>query len=445
MTLKRMLRKTGLFLRRPSLAGVITNISWLMVERVILLLTNLAVSIVVARYLGPAGFGIFQYALAFVALFGFLPYLGLDSLVTRHLVEEPEAQAELVGTTLALRIAGGAAAAALAIGASFLFVEDALDRIMIAIIACGMIFDATLAFDLFFQSRLQSRHAAVARTIGVGTGAILKIACVLIAAPLEAFAGATLVQQIIQAVALVSIFGKHGLSPRSLTYSRERARSLLSASWPLMISSLGGVVFLKIDQVMLKEISGNAENGIYAVAARLSEVWWFLPTAIGLSLYPMLVRARGESSDRYAAVQQGGYDLMFWIGTAIAVAVSLVAGPAIALLYGNDYVRAADVLIIHIWISPIMFMGAIASRWLVLEGLQMVALSRSIVGAVVNVGLNLWLIPLYGAVGAAVATVASYSLLTYGACLLNRATWPVFVKMSRAPLAPFRVIAGLRR
>ena len=416
-----------------------------MLERVILLLTNLGVSIAVARYLGPAEFGIFQYALAFVALFGFLPYLGLDSLVTKRLVEEPGARNEIIGTTLILRLGSGAIAAVLAISISLALVTGAQNQLMIAIIAIGMIFDATLSFDLYFQSRLQSRYVAIARTVGVVVGAIIKLGCIVLRLPVEAFAAATLAQQIIQATTLTTAFRRYGFSLKLLTWANARARSLLSDSWPLMLSSLGGVIFLKIDQVMLKEIAGDVETGIYAVAARLSEIWWFLPTIVGLSLYPLLVKARQHSESRYALVQQGGYDLMFWMGATIALVVSIVAGPAIVTLYGNEYARAADILVIHIWTSPIMFMGAIASRWLVLENLQMIVLSRSIVGAAVNVALNLLLIPKYGAIGAALATVFSYSFLTYVACLFNRATWPVFAKMSRAPLAPFRILIAAFR
>lgn len=441
----RLAGSVGAFLRSPSFAGIMKNVRWLMVERAILLVTNLAVSVVIARYLGPADFGLFQYALAFVALFGFLPYMGLDSLVTQRLVEEPERRGELVGTTLVLRIAGGVLACLLAVGASFLVGSNGTDRLLISIIAFGMIVDATLSFDLYFQSILQSRYTVLARTIGVMGGAALKLGCVALALPLEAFAIATLLQQVIQSGMLLSVFRSKGFATSNLQWSKARASALITASWPLLLSSLGGVIFLKIDQVMLKEIAGNTEAGIYAVAARLSEIWWFLPTAIGLSIYPLLVKARSHSQERYVLVQQGGYDLLFWTGLSIAVVISWLAEPVILTLYGAAYADAARVLQIHIWISPIMFMGAIATRWLVLEGLQMIALSRSIAGALVNVILNIWLIPLYGGVGAAVATVVSYTLLTYGACLLNRATWPVFVQMSRAPLAPLRILAGLRR
>ncbi|HSU17099.1 flippase [Longimicrobium sp.] len=424
-----------------SLQGVARNAGWLMAERVATLLLNVGVSVWMARYLGPEAFGGLNYAIALVGLFAFIPYLGLDGLVTRRLVEEPENRDELLGTTVALRLAAGTAAAVL-IGAVSLLRPGAGDTgWLVAVVAAGMVFDAFNSVDFWFQSRVESRYAVQARTAAVAIGAALRVAMILSRAPLVAFAAAATLQQAVQAAGLLYVYRRQGYSLRRWRVVVHRARALVGQSWPLILSSAGSLIYLKIDQVMLGEMVGAREVGTYAVAARLSELWYFIPTTIGTSLLPMMVESKRMGEEAYQRRLQQMYVVMAWAGIVLAAGVSLTAGPMMDLMYGPQYHGAGRILQIHIWTCPGIFMGAILSRWLVVEDLLTFSLTRNLVGAVVNVALNLVLIPRYGAAGAAVATLASYTAATYLACFTDRRTWRAGLMMTRALFAPFRLRA----
>jgi PST family polysaccharide transporter len=432
--------KAAALLRNRAVRGVAQNAGWLMAERVVNLVVNVGVAVWMARYLGPEQFGLLNYVTAFVALFAFLPYLGLDGLVTRHLVEEPERRHELLGTTFFLRLAAGAAATALVAVIAFARPgEDMRTRWMLVIIAAGMLFDAFTTVDFWFQSRVESRYAVQARTVAAIISAVVRVGLIVAKAPLVTFAVAATLQQAVQAVAMVMAYRGQGHSLADWKMAPERARTLLRRSWPLILSSAGSLIYFKIDQVMLGEMAGAREVGTYAVAARMSEVWYFIPTTIGASLLPMMVNSKRDGEETYRKRLQWMYSVMAWMGIALAVVVSLTAAPVMDFLYGARYAGADRILQIHIWSCPGMFMGAILSRWLVVEDLLTFSLTRNLVGAVVNVVLNIFLIPRYGAVGASFATFVSYTAATYLACFTDRRTWPAGLMMTRALLAPLRL------
>jgi PST family polysaccharide transporter len=238
------------------------------------------------------------------------------------------------------------------------------------------------------------------------------------------------------------VYRRRGYSMGRWTVRAARARALLSQSWPLIISSAGGLIYLKIDQVMLGEMAGPRELGTYAVAARLSEIWYFIPATLGSSLLPMMVESKRLGDATYRSRLQAMYTGMVWAGIALAAGVTLVAVPVMDLLYGAEYAGAGRILQIHIWTCPGIFMGAILSRWLVMEDLLIFSLTRNLVGALVNVVLNFVLIPHYGAVGSAVATLVSYTAATYLACFTDRRTWPAGRMMTRALFLPHRALLG---
>ncbi len=431
-------------LRSRSVRGVAKNAGWLMGERVLNLLLNLGVSVWMARYLGPEGFGALNYATAFVGLFGFLPYLGLDGLVTRRLVEEPGAKHELLGTTFVLRLISGTAAALLIAAVALLRPGDPATRLMLAVVGIGMAFDAFNTIDFWFQSRMESRYSVTARSTAVAAGALVRVGMILAGAPLVAFAAAVVIQQGVQAAALVVVYRRRGYTLARWSFDGARAKRLLAQSWPLIISSAGGLIYLKIDQVMLGELAGPRELGTYAVAARLSEIWYFIPTTLGTSLLPMMVESKRLGDDTYQARLQTMYTGMAWAGILLAACVSAVAVPVMDLLYGAEYAGSGRILQIHIWTCPGMFMGAILSRWLVMEDLLIFSLTRNLVGAAVNVVLNILLIPHFGAAGSAVATLVSYTSATYLACFTDRRTWPAGRMMTRALFLPHRAFAARR-
>ena len=212
---------------------------------------------------------------------------------------------------------------------------------------------------------------------------------------------------------MLVIMNKRGLLLKRLYISAERAKSLLTDSWPLIIGAIAIMMYMKIDQIMLGQMMGDDAVGIYSAAVRISEVWYFIPMAITASVFPAILEAKKINEEKYYGRLQKLFDLMVLISVSVAVLMTFLSTPIITLLYGDAYVASGPVLSIHIWASIFVFLGVAASRWFLAENKQTLSLQRSVLGAVLNILLNLILIPHHGLIGAAVATIISHCFAVF--------------------------------
>ena len=190
---------------------------------------------------------------------------------------------------------------------------------------------------------------------------------------------------------------------------------------------------------MLMWLTTEEDVGTYAVAAQLSDLWAFVPAAIVASVFPALVKLRDENDTKYTARMQQIFDLLAFLAFGLAIATTLIASPLIRILYGEEYLTSADILIVHIWCNVFVFLRALFSRWIHLEQVFIFSIITQGVGAVSNVLLNLWLIPQYAGYGAAIATIISYGLASIGTLVFYEKTRSVFYMMSKALLFPVRL------
>ena len=404
---------------RPYLQQVICNTGWLVADNLLRMLIGLIVGIWVARYLGPASFGELNYALALVGMFSVIASLGIDSNIIRDLVREPDKQSEILGTAFRLKIAGALISTIVCVvTVSVLRPQYPQTIWLVAILSAGIVFLAVETISLWFQAQVQSKYTVYAKNLAYVLGALIRVGLILNEAPLIAFAWAGLVESGLAALGLVFVYyKKHGCLPTTWTASWFRAKAMLHQGWPLLLSSVSSMLYLRLDMIMLGEMSGDHTVGIYGAATRLSEVWYFLPMAIVSSLQPSLVRARELGQEQYHRRLLQIYRLMAVLSIFVSLLFMLMAEPLIKLLYGVAYIDAAAVLALHIWASVAVFLGVASSQYLIIENLQKLSFYRTTIGLGCNTILNFMLIPDFGALGAAVATLVSYCVATFSLVL----------------------------
>jgi PST family polysaccharide transporter len=391
-------------------SAIIQNIAWLFFDRTVRMGVGLFVGVWVARYLGVQQFGIFNYATAFVSLFNPLTTLGLDALVIRSIVREPELKDEILGTTFWLKLCGAIVCLLLTVGSIFVLrQDDQLTVGLVAILATAGILNAFDTIDFWFQSQVQSKYTVVARNTAFVIIALIKVVLIKIHAPLVAFAWATLGEVALGATGLIIAYRFKGYSIL-WRWSLSLAKTLLTESWPLILSGLTIMIYVRIDQIMLGQMVGDEAVGLYSAATRISEVWYFIPTAISSSVAPSIYAAKQVSEELYYQRIKKLIRLLVMISLVVAVPMSFLSTTIITLLFGNGYAAAGSILGIHIWAAVFVFMGVASGSWFIAEGLTQLAFRRTLMGAVVNVILNWLLIPAYAGVGAAVATVISYGI-----------------------------------
>jgi polysaccharide transporter, PST family len=420
---------------RKNLRSIIANTGWLMADRILRMGVGLVVGVWVARYLGVAQFGLFNYAGAFVALFSTLATLGLPPLVVRTLTDHPEQQEEILGTTFWLQLLGGVATLGLSVGTMFVLRHgDPIMLSLVAIFASSTIFQAFEAIDPWFQSRVQSKYPVMAKNTAFLLIAIVKVGLINLKAPLLAFAGATLAEVIVGVVGLILFYQYQGHSIWTWRWRLTLARKLLRESWPLILSGFSIIIYMRVDQIMLGQMVGDQMVGIYSAATRISEVWYFVPGAIASSVAPGIYAAKkaGDEALYYRRIGQS-LQLLSLIAILIAVPMTFLSGTLIAWLFGNEYAAAGPILAVHIWAALFVFTGIGTSTWFIAEGLTHLSFQRTLIGAVINICLNFGLIPAYGGLGAAIATVISQAFASF----LSNAFHPEARKIFRVQLRSF--------
>jgi len=216
-----------------------------------------------------------------------------------------------------------------------------------------------------------------------------------------------------------------------LMIDKVLATKLMTRGWPLIFSAFMIMIYMRIDQIMLGEMVNDYEVGTYSAALKLSEIWYIIPTIICNSFFPSIIEAKKLGQEIYHRKIQNLFDILFFISFAIAVVVALSSNLIIDILYGDQYKDAAIILTIHIWSALFVFVGVGSSNFLIIENLQMKTFTRTGLGAIINIGLNLILIPKFYAIGAAVATLISQFLSSYLFDLLSKKTYILFKMKTR--------------
>lgn len=425
-----------------SIKIYLANTSWIMAEKVLYMGINFFVTILVARYLGPDQFGMLAYAISLVALFAVSGHLGLSGLVVRELVKEPDSKQEIMGTSFSLKGLGYLFGLMLVLAFTLITESSQTHEFWILLIlASTLIFQPFNVIDFWFQSRLEAKYTAIAKTTTLIIVSVFKLALVFLGTHLIFFAVANAVQAILVALFLILFYRyKSKLSLSSWQFSSTRAKELLSQGWMVFLGSIFAVIYLKVDQIMLKWLVGAEEVGIYAVAASLSEAWYFVPAAIVASFFPKMIQLRESSPAQFNKRMQQLFDFLYIIALCVALIVTLIAQPLITIMFGEAYNGAAPILVIHIWAALFIFMRAAFSNWILIENELIFSLITQGLGAVANVALNFWFIPMYGGVGAAYATLISYATASYFALFLYPKTRPIFWMMTNSLFSPIRYI-----
>lgn len=422
---------------RPALLQALGNTGWLFADSILRMGVGLFVNIWTTRYLGPEQFGLLSYAVAFVMLFSPLALLGLDFIVVRNIVRAPSRRDEILGSAFALKLGAGVLASGLALAAvSALRPGDQHMHSLVGIITIGTLFQAFGTVEFWFQSQVQARYCAYARSASCLIVSAVKIALILSRAPLEAFAWAALAEVLLGFFFLVVAYRVNHLRITAWRATGSLAGELLRDSWPLICTDIVIMIYMRIDKIMIGELRGNTELGIYSVATLLAEACYFIPMAVTSSLYPSIVKAREISEEQFYDRMQRLYNLMALLGYLVAIPVSLAAWWLVPFLFGDAFSSAGAMLVGLVWAGVFFNLTTARNYFLTAMNWTRLHFFTDFLGCLLNVALNLWLIPRYGGMGAVVASFFSYWFALHGTCFLFKPLRRTGLMLTRALAYP---------
>lgn len=430
------------FIRRrldhnSDLRAVVSNTGWMLGDRIVRMGIGLLIGVWLARYLGPSQYGQFSYATAFTMLFAPMALLGLDEIVIRKLVRDTSNRDEILGTVFILILIGASAVLLLAITTISLFrPDDTLARWLVAIMTAGAVFQAFMPIEFWFESQLQWKFNVYAKFIAFLVISIIKIVLILTKSSLIAFAWAGLAEIALGSVGLVIVYRVKGYHLAAWRFSRRLARTLLKDSWPIIFSVFLTMVYLKIDQVMLGTMAGNEELGLYSAAVRLTEAWNFIPVAICSSVFPVIVEAEATDEALFSARMQRLYNMMALTAYCIAIPITLFSSTIVKLLFSSSYLKTASLLPVLIWTVLFTNLGAARNVFMLTKNWLRVNMVSIFLGGIVNIILNYFLIPVYGAMGAIIASLLSYWFAVHGTCFIFKPLRTMGWMLAKAMIYP---------
>ncbi len=397
-------------LAHPGFRRYFKNTGWMFVGQAFNLLVAFFVGAYVARYLGPANFGLMNYAISFSLLFSFLAGFGIDTILNRDLVKFPEKQDELLGTGFWIKLGGGLLAAIIINLISFLATADILTRLLILIFSLTFVWQSFSVISIFFQARVLSKKTVSVQVFVTLVSSLVKISFIFLNLGVIWLMAVYVLDAVNLALGLFFLYQRSYKKSFFRYFDFSLSKTLLKNSWPLMLTSIAVVIYSKIDQIFIKQLLDATALGLYAISSKLTEICYYVPAIICSSLFPAMINAMPNPKIYHLRLKRL-LSLLFVLAVGLAIFLFLVAKPMIIWLFGGSYALSVATFRVYIWsIIPSFVMVAI-SYYLIAENLVRVYLYMTVIGAVANVVLNLFLIPRAGLIGGALATLISYSLV----------------------------------
>jgi PST family polysaccharide transporter len=387
------------------------NAIWLFFDKILRLGFGLVVGVLVARYLGPELFGKWNYAIAFISLVSALATLGLDQIVVKHLLDKTEDENVLLGTAFYLRLIGSFFSTLIVV-CYFLFVKNDTLLLLVAVLtSLNLWFQTFDVIDLKNQSVLESKKTVLVKNSIFVVISVVKLFFVYFEYSLLYFVILGLLEFILVALGLILYYGIDNF--KKWKFEIDYCVILLKQAWPLILSGIVIMMYMRLDQIMIGEMIGDLGVGLYSVSTRFTELWYFIPSIFSTSFFPKLVEKFNLNRNNYHELCLKLFKLLFAISFSIAIFFTFFSDFIINFLYGKEYEMSVFALQLSIWTGVSVFWGVAAGNMLVIENLNKHNLIKSIQGLLLNVILNILLIPKYGINGAAVATLISQFYASY--------------------------------
>jgi O-antigen/teichoic acid export membrane protein len=394
---------------------------WIISERIFSIGLNTAVTILAARYLGAANYGIISYGASFVTLFLGIMKLGLDAIIVNELIKNKDQQGEILGTSAVLRLVSGFISVVMILILTFMLNHNSsIIQAVAAAQAVMLIFQAFYIFDYWFQARLESKYVSIAKAMASVLIFIYSLYLLISGKSILWFAFSLSISSLVISIMLLYFYKKN--EGQSLTFSKRMAKYLLGKSHHFVVASIIVSIYLQIDKILIINLLGNIQLGIYSAASTVCIAWGFLQEAIITSLRPTVFHAKLRSEHEYLRRLKQMYFILFWVSVLISAVISISAPLLVHVLFGDEYQDAAFVASVMVWFMPLSTLGSARNIWLVGADKGKYTKYFLVYGVIVNVILNLLWLPYIGIMGAALATIVTEIVTLFLAPLLYKAT-----------------------
>jgi len=390
------------------------NTSWMLSERIFKTLSSFLIGVFVAKYLGPEKFGYLNYVIAFVAIFIPIAEMGYSTILLRELNPlNKHTRNQVVSTAFYLNLLVSLIVLALIWGIVGFGVHDRELASFISIYAIVVLFKPFSIIDYYYQSQIKAKKSSIIKTVTLVIVSGFKLILILFKADLKFFIFAYLLDIILASIFFILTYSFEGNSLFMKSPDLTIAMGLLKSSWPMVISSLSIILYMRMDQLMIKNMMNASELGLYSVSVRVYEGMIMISTVASTSILPVLVMLNNDSEDRFEKRLTELFRILFWGNIFLALFITIFDNNIILLLFGEQYERASTTMSILMWTAGFASLGSLTSRYFTVKKMEKKLALRTFISLLINLSLNYWLIPIYGINGSAIATGVSLLIGNY--------------------------------
>ena len=385
-------------------SNILKNASWIIVCKIIQAVISFFIGMYTARYLGPANYGLINYAASVTAFLIPVMQLGFRSILVNEFILSPKREGEILGTTVVLSVCS----AFLSIIGIFAFTMIAnrgeRDTIIVCLLySVSLLFQAVELTEMWFQAKLLSKYTSLATLIAYFFVSAVRIYLLISDKSIFWFAGAYVLDYFLIAFILLIFYRKNrGLK---LSFSFNLGKELLGRSKFYIVSTMMVTIFAQTDRIMLKLMIDETQTGYYSTAITCISAANFVYAAIIDSFRPSILDAKKNNSPDFEKRLATLYAIITYLSLAQSIAMTILAKPIILIIYGEAYAPSIDVLRVAVWYVTFSYYGMVRNIWILAEQKQKYLWIINLTGAVANVILNYLLIPIMGVVGAGLASL----------------------------------------
>lgn len=384
------------------------NFLWLFSDRILKMAFSLFVGIWIVRYFGPEFFGKFNFVSAWVLIVSSIIPLGTESIIIADFLHKDSDHKEILSSAFFLFSISSIVFSIFTLLLIYLTKPYDFETMYIAyLLVFPMLFRGFAVPRYYFESILKMKYVVLLENMILVVSGFIKLLFLFLNFPVIYLVYIFSFESLLSVLFVYLFYGyKHSFFGLK-SYSAKRMVELLKGSFPLFLSSLSVILYMKIDQIMIGNMMGDTSLGIYSVAVKISEMWYFVPMAVASSFYPQLIKLFSENYQDYYFQIRRLHILLLILSLMAAFFIQFFGNEIVFFLYGVEFKESANILKIHVWSGIFVFLGVAGANDLIIRKIQRFSMYKSFLGLVINVCLNIFFIPNFGLVGAAVATLIS--------------------------------------
>ncbi len=396
------------------------NLSWITFDKLFRGSLNILLSIILARYLGPKEFGILNYLLALLFLFNVFTSFGINPVLVNQLIRNKIGDHILIMNAYYFRLILSLINYIIFLFIIYLFNKNDLYFTYSLILGLALIFKSSEIIFSFFEAKLLLKYIVISQLIGL-LSSFLIIIYVILNNLGNNYLYFALVFDFIIVFLFINFFYFIKEGKLFIKIDFLKTKKLLIKSFPILITSLSIYLYMRIDQIMINRILDEYNLGIYSVSVRYIEIFHFIPKIIMISYLPIILKSK-----KYNLDLKNLNSFLFKVSLIVVLFILITSKFLIPYIFGQYYDESVFTTLVLSFSLIFVFFGVANEHWYIDKSYQKYYALYVFLGALVNIFLNLILIPKFGISGAAYSTLLTYFLIIFLFDLINKRTRKLF-------------------